>query len=77
MTKFQSKYGKPVYVTVVTAHAARTPLLVRNFRYDTGDVTLIKEDGCLTVIDGQNVTEIQEMCPSESVYCSLISNIIV
>ena len=55
---FQSEKGKPVYVTKVTAYA-NDHVIARNFRYDTGNVMMIKENGCLNVIDGQDIKLIQ------------------
>ena len=60
MTKFESEKNEPIYVTIVTAHS-NDPLIARNFRHNTGNVMLIKEDGCLTAINGQDVEEIQEI----------------
>ena len=60
MTTFQSEQGKHVYVTVVTGYS-NDHVIARNYRYDTGNVMLIKEDGCLKAINGQKVEEIQEI----------------
>ena len=60
MTTFESEKGEPIYVTIVTAHS-NDPIITRNFRHNTGNVMLIKEDGTLAAINGQNVEEIQEV----------------
>ena len=57
---FESEEDEPIYVTIVTAHS-NDPLIARNFRHYPGNVMLIKEDGCLMAINGQNVDEIKEI----------------
>ena len=59
MLKYESQPGKPMYVTIVTAHKGDY-LIARNFRYDPGNVMLVTEDGCLMAIDGQNLQQIQQ-----------------
>ena len=60
MLKFESEKDEPIFVSIVTAHSP-DHVIAHNFRYSTGNVMVIKEDGCLWAIDGQNVKDIQKI----------------